>query len=31
VTGDRDLLLLIVPPLAVLTPRAFLEQLCQDA
>ncbi|MBC8092067.1 MAG: putative toxin-antitoxin system toxin component, PIN family [Pseudonocardia sp.] len=31
VTGDRDLLHLIDPPLTVLTPRAFLDQLDQDA
>lgn len=31
VTGDRDLLHLIDPPLTVLTPRAFLDWLDQDA
>jgi len=31
VTGDRDLLHLIDPPLPVLTLRAFLDHLSQDA
>lgn len=31
VTGDRDLTELVDPPLPVLTPRVFLDQLNQDA
>ncbi len=31
VTGDRDLTDLVDPPVPVLTPRAFLDRLIQDA
>lgn len=31
VTGDRDLTELVDPPVSVLTPRAFLDQMIQDA